>query len=49
MTAAALSGHLMAGLKPDDEARAIARQVIDGAVTADQVVERLRAGLPNGV
>jgi len=46
--AAALSGHLMAGLSPDPAARAIARQVVDGELTAEQVVEQLRAGLPAG-
>ena len=44
--AAALSGHFMAGLTPDSQARAIARQVVDRDVTADRAVARLRAGLP---
>ena len=44
--AAALSGHFMAGLTPDGQARAIARQVVDRDVTADRAVARLRAGLP---
>jgi len=46
--AAALSGHLMAGLAPDDEARELVRKVVDGDLTADQVVDDLRAGLPTG-
>jgi Zn-dependent peptidase ImmA (M78 family)/transcriptional regulator with XRE-family HTH domain len=46
--AAALSGHLLAGLSPDRAARTIARQIVEGDMTADQVVERLRTGLPTG-
>jgi len=46
--AAAVSGHLMAGLTPEHRARAMARQIIDGDLTAEQVVEQLRAGLPAG-
>lgn len=46
--AAALTGHLMAGLSPDADARAVAREVVDGDLTADQAVERLRADLRPG-
>ncbi|MGH8573896.1 MAG: antitoxin VbhA family protein, partial [Gammaproteobacteria bacterium] len=46
--AAALSGHRMAGLAPDERAEDMVRQVVDGDLTADQVVQRLRAGLPAG-
>jgi Zn-dependent peptidase ImmA (M78 family)/transcriptional regulator with XRE-family HTH domain len=46
---AALSGHLMAGLTPDNQAQAMARQIVDADLTAEQVVERLRADLPASV
>lgn len=48
LVTAAVSGHLLAGLSPDRAARTIAGKVIDGDLTADQVVEQLRAGLPTG-
>jgi transcriptional regulator with XRE-family HTH domain/Zn-dependent peptidase ImmA (M78 family) len=46
--AAALSGHRMAGLAPDDQAEDMVRKVVDGDLTADQVVKQLRAGLSAG-
>ena len=48
VVAAALSGHRMAGLAPDERAEEMVRQVVDGDLTADQAVERLRADLPAG-
>jgi len=48
VAAAALSGHRMAGLAPDERAEGMVRQVVDGELTADQVVERLGADLPVG-
>jgi len=41
--AAALSGHRMAGLAPDEQDEDLARKVVDGDLTADQVVEWLRS------
>lgn len=46
--AAALSGHRMAGLAVDELAEDMARKIVDGDLTADQVVEQLRASLPTG-
>lgn len=48
VVAAALSGHHMAGLVPDEQAQSMVRKIIDGDLTGDQVVEQLRASLPTG-
>ena len=45
--AAALSGHRMAGLAPDERAEDMARKIVDGDLTADQAVKLLRAGPSN--
>jgi hypothetical protein len=46
--AAAVAGHRMAGLVPDAAARATARRIVDGDLTADEAVQRLRDDLPAG-
>lgn len=46
--AAAVAGHRMAGLVPDAAARATARRIVDGDLTADEAVQRLRDDLLAG-